>query len=132
MTVQRLGQMIGISLAVWVMAAYPAYRVGGEMVFVHSAVAAGICLVPAVGTFLLARLSFGGTREQRLLFTMLGTGLRMFVVLAVVMLLHLGTEYFRPTGFVLWVLGFYLLTLGLEVVLLVQEQAALDRAADPS
>lgn len=129
---RRLGEMIGLSLFAWVAAAYPAYRLGGETVFIHSAVAFAICLMPAVATFLLARLSFGGTREQRLMFTMLGTGLRMFVVLGVVLVLQVETEYFRPTGFALWVLGFYLLTLTLEVVLLVQEQAAMDRAADPS
>lgn len=129
---QRLGQMIGIGFAFWVAAAYPAYRLGGDTAFIHSAVAFGICLMPAVATFLLARLSFGGTREERLLYTMLGTGLRMFVVLGVVLVLQLETEYFRPTSFALWVLGFYLATLALEVVFLVQEQAAMDRAADPS
>jgi hypothetical protein len=130
--VRRLGEMIGLSLFVWVVAAYPAYRLGGETALIYSAVAFGICLVPAVATFLLARLSFGGSREERLMLPMLGTGLRMFVVLGVVLVLHLETEYFRPTSFAIWVLGFYLFTLALEVVLLVQEQAAMDKAANPS
>ncbi len=129
---QRLGQMIGLSVFAWVAAAYPAYRLGGETEFIYSAVAFALCLMPAVATYLLARLSFGGTREERLIYTMLGTGLRMFVVLGVVLVLHLVTDYFRPTSFAMWVLGFYLLTLTLEVVLLVQEQAVMDRAADPS
>ncbi|OAI53167.1 hypothetical protein AYO44_16240 [Planctomycetaceae bacterium SCGC AG-212-F19] len=127
---QRLGQLIAISVFVWVVAAYPAYRLGGEQTLVHSAVAALLCLVPAAASLALARRSFGSAPEQRLLFTLGGTGLRMFLVLGVVALLYLNIPYFQPTGFVLWVLGFYLLTLALEVTFLVQELAATDQPAN--
>jgi hypothetical protein len=129
-TVQRLGQLIALGIFAWVVAAYPAYRFGGEQTLVHSAVAALLCLAPAGLTFLLARQSFGASPEQRLLLTLGGTGLRMFVVLGVVAVLFLTVPYFQQTGFILWVLGFYLLSLALEVTFLVREQAALDGPAN--
>lgn len=127
---QRLGQLIALGVFAWVVAAYPAYQFGGEQTLVHSAVAALLCLVPAALTFALARWSVGGAPEQRLLLTLGGTGLRMFLVLAVVAVLVFNTTYFQPAGFVFWVLGFYLLTLALEVTFLVQELAATDRPAN--
>lgn len=132
MTVARLVQLIGICLLAWAVAAYPAYRLGGEASLVFSTVAMLLCLVPAVATFLLARLAFRGSPQQRLLANLGGNGLRMMFVLGVLLLLRLTTAYFQPMEFALWVLGFYLLSLTLEVVFLVREQAAWDGPADRS
>jgi hypothetical protein len=126
--VYQVGRLLVVCSAVWVAAAYPAFLLRGEMGLVHSAVAAVVCLVPAGATLLLAKL---GSPDQRALLILGGSGIRMFVVLGVVLLLNLTTSYFQPIGFALWVLVFYLVTLAMEVALLVQEQSGLQTADQP-
>ena len=126
----QVGWLTGVCLAAWAAAAYPAFLLRGETGLVHSGVAALACLVPAALTLFLARLATWSP-EQRLMLILGGSGIRMLVVLGVVLALNWTTTYFQPLGFVLWVLAFYLLTLVLEVVLLVQEQSALHRADQP-
>jgi hypothetical protein len=83
-------------------------------------VAAGLCLVPSLVTLAWASWSIGRAPEQQLLATLGGTGLRMFVVLAVGLVLTSAIPYFaqQQQGFWVSVLIFYLLYLGLEVAIL--------------
>ena len=127
---QQVGWLIGVCSFAWAVAAYPAFLLRGETGLAHSAMAALVCLVPATLTFSLARLAVWSP-EQRLMVLLGGSGFRMLAVLGVVLVLNLTSSYFQPLGFALWVLAFYLLTLALEVVLLVQEQSALHRADQP-
>jgi hypothetical protein len=127
--VHRLAWLLGSTLAAWAVAAYPAYRLGGDSALVFCTVAMAVCLLPAAATFLLARLAFQGAPEQQMLLILGGSGIRMAVVLAGVLALNFGTEYFRPMAFAVWVLVFYLWTLALEVILLLQERAAWEAPA---
>ena len=83
-------------------------------------VAATLCLLPSLLTLAWASWTVGRTPEQQLLATLGGTGVRMFVVLAVGLVLTTGVPYFaqQQQGFWISVLVFYLLYLGLEVAIL--------------
>jgi hypothetical protein len=83
-------------------------------------VAAGLCLVPSLLALAWASWSVGQTPEQQLLATLGGTGVRMFIVLAVGLVLTSTVPYFaeRQQGFWISVLVFYLLYLALEVAIL--------------
>jgi hypothetical protein len=120
---KRVRLLILIGLTAWVVAAYPAFVLGGEAALIHSAVALALCLVPAAATLLWA--TGGGTRapEQQLALVLGGTGLRMGVALGVGLLLYLFVPLFAQSAFWVWLLVFYLLTLTVEVVLVVKGPA---------
>jgi predicted tellurium resistance membrane protein TerC len=128
--VHHLAWLLGSTLAAWAVAAYPAYRLGGDSALVFSTVAMAVCLLPAAATFLLARLAFHRSPEQQLLLILGGSGIRMAVVLVTVLVLNFGTEYFQSPAFAVWVLVFYLWTLTLEVTLLLQDRSAWEKPAN--
>jgi hypothetical protein len=113
-----VGFLIGIVVLAWVAVSYPAWRLGGSIGLLMSAVAAGLCLVPAVATFLWGQRVLGGSPTDQMQHVFLGTTLRLFFVLGGGMALYFGVEEFNRTAFWLWVMGFYLATLGLETLLL--------------
>jgi hypothetical protein len=120
--IRRLALLIGGCLALWVVAAVPAYWRWGEEALVTSAVAAGLCLVPAVVAYVGAAWALERSPQQQLLVVLGGTGLRMMVVLGGGLILFLSVPYFQEQGMVFfwaWVLAFYLYTLALEVCLVV-------------
>jgi DMSO reductase anchor subunit len=84
------------------------------------AVAAGLCLVPSALTLVWTTWSSVSSPEQQLTATLGGTGVRMFVVLAVGLGLTMNAPYFeeRRQSFWMWVLIFYLYDLGLEIAIL--------------
>jgi hypothetical protein len=90
------------------------------MSLVHSAVAAALCLVPAVVSLYWSKKAARRRPEDLLVAVLGGTGLRMGVVLAAGMSLYSFVPYFHQTEFWLWLLVFYLLTLGLEMGLLIR------------
>jgi hypothetical protein len=100
----------------------------GEQQLLFSAVAAALCLVPMLATLLWAEISLGGAPEQVLAAVMGGTALRMVVVVGIGMVLYYKVPGFESASFWLWILGFYLWTLGVEVLLVQQRQATMDRA----
>lgn len=142
---RRLGLLITGSLAAWVVTLYPAYRLWGnpdaygpwwqDPVFVYSAVAVGLCLVPTALTLVWGGWAFRQSPEQQLLMVLGGTVVRILVVLGGGVALFLATDYFRQKSFMVWLLVFYLLTLALEIVLLTGQTSAadggLDRASGP-
>lgn len=129
MTGRQVLLLIGGTVALWVLAAYPASQLGGETALVHSAVAMSISLLPAVVTLVLANWAFSQAPEQQLLMILGGSGIRMMVVLTVCLLLSTYAPYFQPLAFWIWVLLFYLFVLGLEVVLLVLGRSAAEQPA---
>ncbi len=115
---RRLGLLLGVSLLAWGAVAYPAWILGGERQVVFSAVALGLCLLPAALSMTWAEWALRKAPEQYLLTVLGGTGLRLFVVLGASLALGSMSSYFRGGGFLLWILAFYLFTLTLEVVFL--------------
>jgi hypothetical protein len=103
--------------ALWALVASAVW--GGDSVF-HSAVAAGLCLVPAAATFVWAGWAYRQSSDQQLAMVLGATGVRLFVVLAGAFILYTSFPYFRQDvapGFLIWVGIFYLFTLALETVL---------------
>jgi hypothetical protein len=95
----------------------------------YSATAAGLCLVPSALTLIWALWDMGKSPEEQRLVVLGGTGVRMFVVLGVALLLHMTVPYFGQQNFWLWVLIFYLFTLALEMGLVLRQLARRDAQA---
>jgi hypothetical protein len=115
---KRIVSLIAWSVGLWMLAAYPAHRWGGEVQLLYSTVALVLCLLPAAGTLAWLDGVAEPSSEQRMLIALGGTGLRMTVVLGVGLALYSLVPFFGRASFWLWVLAFYLLTLMLEIALL--------------
>jgi len=115
---RRLQLLVGGSLGLWLAVSYPAWRLGGLEMLAYSAAALLLCLLPTVATLLLAIKAERQSPQNVLLMLLGGTGIRMFVVLGVGLLVCLTLEV-NVVAYWLWMLVFYLATLALEVTLLV-------------
>jgi hypothetical protein len=123
-------------LAFW-LAAVLASRVRGpweETTLAYSAVAAGLCSLPTVAVLLWAQWAARQAPDQQLLMVLAGTSVRMFTVLLGAGILYNtdfgGERYFQKNpGFWLWILGFYMISLGLEVTLILMHRPAADQRA---
>jgi len=116
---RRLSLLLGSSLAFWGLTAVPAALVWGAAMYVFSAVAAGLCLLPTVAVLLWAERALGNLSPQLIMLG--GTGLRMAAALGAGGALYLGVPYFAeqgPLAFWGWLLVYYLWTLALEVAVL--------------
>lgn len=115
---RRLQILVGVSVGLWLAVSYPAWRLGGREMLAYSAAALVLCLVPTVATLLLAIKAEKQSPQNVLLMLLGGTGIRMFVVLGVGLLVCLTMEV-NVVAYWLWMLLFYLATLTVEVTLLV-------------
>ena len=117
---RRVLLLIAGSLALWLFVALPARMLGGgDAAIIFSGTALLICLVPAVGTLLWASRGLQKHPEQQLMMILGGTGLRVFFVLGVALLISLAVPYYQgQTSFWIWLLVFYLITLALEMGLM--------------
>jgi len=119
---KRLGILLGGTAIFWLATVMPASWVWGERMIVLTAVAAGLCLLPTVATLLWAICAQEQAPAQQLVMILGGTGVRMFVVLGVGLVLSSLVPYFKDANlYPFWacILVFYLFTLGLEVGLLI-------------
>lgn len=129
----RLGWLILGTGTLWVLLAVPARRVWGDESAVAGAVAALLCLVPTLVTFLWAAVDSGRTPDRQLLIIMAGTGVRLFTVLGgAVVLLNLAPWLFERGGFWVWLLVFYLFNLALEITALLAGRPAPANLARPA
>lgn len=106
----------------------------GETTLVYSAVAAGLCTLPTVAILLWAQWAGRQSPDQQLLMVLGGTAIRMFTVLLGAGILYNtafgGELYFRKSpGFWLWILGFYMIALVLEVTLVLMRRPSVDQRA---
>jgi hypothetical protein len=123
--IRRLTLLMAGVLGLWLILALPSGRVWGQGALVCSAVAAVLCLVPAGITLVWTTRSLVRPADQQLILLLGGTGLRMFVVLAVSLLLYRLIPYLQDQpGFWIWVLIFYLFTLALEMTLVLSGRPA--------
>jgi hypothetical protein len=113
---KRLGTLIGGALAVWAVAYFPARALGGEREVVYSLTALVLCLIPAALTLIWASRALERSPSQAMLLVVGGTGVRMTFVLGAGLILHQAVPYFQQTDFWFWILGFYLVTLSLEML----------------
>jgi hypothetical protein len=121
--------LVGGSLALWVVIAYPARVLWGDSAVVLSGVAGLLCLVPTAATLVWSFKSLEGSPERQLAAVMGGTALRMVFVIAAGMVLYLSVPYFHEDRFWYWVIAFYLFTLALETSLLLKRRPAADGSA---
>ena len=122
---KRVGLLVAITLTAWALLAYPAQLRWGETALVYSATAMGLCLLPTAATLLWAGWAGRQSPDQQLVMVLGGTGLRMGLVLGVGLALYSLVPYFGRQSFWVWIVVFYLLTLGVEVVLVVRDRTAL-------
>ncbi|MFN4259799.1 MAG: hypothetical protein ACK4RK_10910 [Gemmataceae bacterium] len=120
----RLGPLFLGSLTAWVVTIYPARWLFGDQAVLFGTVAAVLCLVPAALTLWWAGRVDARQPELALLVVLGGMGMRMIVVLGSGLALALSAPNFRQPAFWLWLLGFYLFTLALEIGLMVSARAA--------
>jgi hypothetical protein len=79
----------------------------------------GLCLVPGLITLAWTQHAAPGPPGQQIMVALSGTGLRLVLVLGAGLTLYVGVAYYQNLNFWVWLLVFYLFTLGWEVVLLV-------------
>ena len=132
--IRNLGILAAGAVAFWAALAGLAYLTWGrlfadsglnfETALGHSVTALLLCLVPACLTMLWVGWGPNKTPDQQVVAVLGGTGVRMFAVLGVCLLLTETVPYFQRPGFLIWVLLFYLFTLALEMVLLLRGRQA--------
>jgi len=117
--IRRILFFVAGCIIFWALLAYPAYRLGKIQALTDSAIAAGFCLLPGVLTLVWGNFGFDGKPKEQLWIVLGGTGVRMGTVLSLGLLLGWQNPHFLQTNFWIWILVFYLFTLGLEMVLFV-------------
>ena len=112
--------LIGSSLTCWIAAAGVAVLIDGPGHWLPSGVAVLLCLLPALGTLLLAGWSERKTAVAALGFILIAPLVRLFLVLAVGGLLGFAVPSLRadPARFAFWTAGMYLVTLVAETAVL--------------
>jgi hypothetical protein len=115
--------LVAGSLAIWAVAALPARWLGGEQAIAYSATALVICLVPTSLTLVWAERMSQPSPQRELLLVVVGTGLRMTFALGAGLVLYFSVPYFQQTSLWAWILIYYLVTLGLETVMLSRTRA---------
>src|SRR5262245_3721221 len=114
--------LAGCAIALGLALAYPAWLLGGESALIQEATALGLCMIPAVATSLWRAQSATASPEMQLMAVLGGSGVRLAVVLGCGVLLYWNLRDTYTDSFWIWLLVFYLFTLGLEVGLAIREQ----------
>ena len=118
---RRVLVLLAVGVGVGGLAAVPAGLWLGPRQWAFAAVAFGLCLVPGVGTLVLAEVLARRSPFGRLLALVVGTVVRLVVgfggAAAVVLLAGIDDRAGR-IGFLAWVLAAYLVTLAAETALL--------------
>jgi len=117
--IPRVVILITAGLAFAVFAGLPARHLAGDLALVHCLAAVLLCGVPAVLTLAGTHWAVSHDPRQAGLLALAASGVRMFAVLLVALLLHLQVPLFQDQGFLFWVLAAYLYLLAVEVLLLV-------------
>jgi hypothetical protein len=131
--IKRLLLLVAASLSLWLLTAWPAlawswWQDDGHLLY--SAVAAGLCLVPTAATLIWCDLALSKSPDQQLVAVLGGTGFRLLFVIGIGMFLYHAVPAFDSAAFWFWIIGFYLWTLAVEIVLVVGRQSTMDKAAE--
>jgi hypothetical protein len=132
--IRRLGLFVAGSAAVWLVTlalAWLLWRDHRDSLVQCSVTALVLCLVPTALTFLWSSWGLKQTADQQLVAVLGGTGVRMFFVLGLGLLLANTVDFLHAhqIKFWLWVLVFYMTTLALEMVLIVRSQTLTENAS---
>ena len=128
--IARVMLLIAAGLAFLLLAGLPARFLYGDEALIDCGTAVLLCLVPAVLTLFWIG-SASQNPQQASLKLLAASGMRMFGVLSIAVLLYFQTPWFQGRdGFLFWVLAAYLYLLAVEVLLTVRSPKSSD-AADP-
>ena len=123
--IRKLGLFATVTLASWLIVCVMVRSFIGDDSALACAVAFGICWVPAFLTFAWSAWALErGAPEQRLAAILGGGGIRMLAVGGTAIFLNERYAFLNSAGFPGWVLGFFLLLLTLEIVLLLSTLSA--------
>jgi hypothetical protein len=113
----RMLTFLAGAVGFWTLVVLPAswWRDGNTIIL--GAVAAGICLIPALATLAWALWAASRSPMHRLVAGLLGMMVRMGMVLGCGLACFLLLPGFRTPAFWIWLLVFYVFTLALEMVL---------------
>ena len=115
----RIVTVIVIALAAWVAAVAIAPALGWDAPYVVSVSAMTLCLVPVIATLVLAERARRWPPHLQATVLLGGTGIRMlFVAVGAIVLSRAVAALALETGFIGWVIGFYLMTLAVEAYIL--------------
>lgn len=114
----RLLSFAAASALVWLVVALPARAAWGDETALTSAAAMAICMLPALVTLAWVQWSWGRPIETQFTAALGGTGIRLFAVAIITILLDQSVPFLREHGLISWVALFYMLTLALEVGLI--------------
>ena len=117
---RKLGLFLGAIAGLGLATSLPAWWLWGDEAFVGSLVALSLCALPMLATMLWAEWAFGQSPESQLAATLGGSGIRMAFVALAGIVLSRSVPMFEHPAFLMAVVGYYLATLTLEVVLLVR------------
>ena len=119
--IARVMLLIAAGLVFILLAGLPARYLAGDQAMVCCLTATLLCLVPGVLTMLWLGPTLQRDPHQASLKLLGASGLRMFGVLSVAVLLYFQTPWFQgQDSFLFWVLGAYLYLLAVEVLLTVR------------
>ncbi len=116
---RRIGVLVSVTAGLWAVLSYPASRIWGSGMFLHSAGAMLLCMLPAVATLILARPEIARSPARQLQLMVGSMAIRMAVVLGGGALLYFAMESFKADAFWIWLAVFYLTTLAVETALIV-------------
>jgi hypothetical protein len=115
-----MGTLVAAVALFWAVLSYPASLWWGERMFVQSAVAAVLCLAPALVSLALMRPESLRTPDKQLRLVVGGMGLRMVCVLGLGALGYAVVDHLHADAFWIWLLVFYLTTLAVETGLILR------------
>lgn len=126
--IRRLALLLLACLAFWVLLAVPVKHLADdENAWLHSGTAMVLCLIPAAITLVWVSALEHDPFQQSM--TLLGaTGVRLFVVLMIALVLVKTLPPFDQGRFLIWLAVFYLFTLALEMTLLLRGRPRPDRS----
>src|SRR5947208_775671 len=102
---RRLAVLLAATLALWVLLAVPVKHLADdENAWAHSGVALLLCLVPATLTLFFGERFLRRDPQQGPIILLGATGVRLFGVLAVALLLVFHVPLFAQGRFLIWLL----------------------------
>jgi len=119
---QRCGALAASAIALWGLLAGPAYWLAGALGLEGLTYSALLCVVP--GCVLFVAIPFFGFAQNKAYAFLVGSGLRMFVVLVATLILHEIRADLGLKEFLSWLVVFYSVTLLVETLLIVKSPEA--------
>lgn len=122
---------VATCLLAWICLVVPARRLWGDEQVLLSATAAGLCIAATLVSLLAASSTRQFSPTAQLLGVLVGMLLRLGLVFLAGLFFYLGHPYFHGRdAFLYWLLVFYLITLVLEKLLVLQGRTAPADVAD--